>query len=164
MAGSAARTGGSKSAAKSSGRTRSASRSGSSRATSRGSAGRSGTSRRQGASRDESSDRPVGGVPSAVGTVVRKARAPVLAASTATVGILLGRRLMPKRKTVLGIPLPRNGLNGLVASNGINLKSMGKRIGSAGRQITKASEQLGKLSEDVERVGKTAQRVGDRLS
>jgi hypothetical protein len=79
-------------------------------------------------------------------------------------GVLLKRRLAPKRHRVLGVPLPPVRLDGLIPSDGLDLKRIGKQVNKAGKRAVTASHQLSKLSDDVERVGKTAQKLGDSLS
>jgi hypothetical protein len=105
-------------------------------------------------------------------------------------GLLLGRKLMPKRRKVLGVPVPRlgldelipsggldlkpvaksvskarkRGLDGLIPSGGLDVKSMAKTISKAGKRVTKAGEQMSQLSGDVQRAGQTAQRVADTIN
>jgi hypothetical protein len=86
------------------------------------------------------------------------------AAAALAGGVLLKRQLAPKQRKVLGVPVPRPRLNGLVPSGGLDMKPIAKGISSAGKRASKTSMQLSKLSDDVERVGKTAQKVGDTLS
>jgi hypothetical protein len=108
-----------------------------------------------------------------VTTTAKKARVPVIAGGAAAAaaavagGALLKRQLMPKRRKVLGVTLPKAPkLNGVMPSNGLDLslKPVAKQISKAGKRAASTSQQLHKLSDDVERVGKTAQKVGDSLS
>ena len=105
----------------------------------------------------------------AVTTGARKARLPAIAGGAAAAaaavagGKLLKRQLAPKRRKVLGVPVPRPNVDGLF-SGGLDLKPVAKGIASAGKRAAKTSQQLRKLSDDVEQVGKTAQKVGDSLS
>jgi len=106
-----------------------------------------------------------------VTATAKKANVPAIAGGTAAAaaavagGALLMRQLMPKRRKVLGVALPKTPkLNGMVPSGGIDLKPVAKQISKAGKRAASTSEQLHKLSDDVERVGKTAQKVGDSLS
>jgi hypothetical protein len=101
----------------------------------------------------------------------KKARVPVVAGGAAAAaaavagGALLKRQLVPKRRKVLGVTLPKAPkLNGVMPSNGLDLKPVAKQISKAGKRAASTSQQLHKLSDDVERVGKTAQKVGDSLS
>jgi len=104
-----------------------------------------------------------------VTTGARRARVPAIAGGAAAAaaavagGALLKRRLAPKRRKVLGVPVPRPNIDGLL-SGGLDLKPVAKGIASAGKRAAKTSQQLRKLSDDVEQVGKTAQKVGDSLS
>jgi hypothetical protein len=103
-----------------------------------------------------------------IGGAARQVRGPVLVtgATAAAVagGALLKQQLAPKRRKVLGVPLPRPHLNGFDPSHPLELKPIGKRVTKAGKRVVKTSQQLAKLSDEVERVGKTAQKVGDSLS
>jgi hypothetical protein len=58
------------------------------------------------------------------------------------------RVLAPRRKTVLGVPVPREG---------VGLKPMAKEIQKAGRQ-------LGRLADEVAKARQQAKQVGDALS
>lgn len=143
-------------------RSKAAGRSGFSRTTSASSRSRtSAPARRKGASASNGSGalQKVTGI---VGTATRKAKVPVIAggATAAAVagGALLIRQLTPKRRKVLGVPLPAPKLDG------IGLKPIAKQISKAGKRATSTSEQLAKLSGDVQRVGKTAEKMGDSLS
>ncbi|HMI72129.1 MAG TPA: hypothetical protein VK510_19180, partial [Solirubrobacteraceae bacterium] len=78
-------------------------------------------------------------------------------------GALLKRQLTPKRRKVLGVPLPSPKIDG-VFSGGLDLKPVAKGIAKAGKRVASTSQQVSKLSDDVEQVGKTAQKVGDSLS
>ena len=91
---------------------------------------------------------------------------PVLAGAAAAAvagGALVKRQLAPKRRKVLGVPVPRPKMDGLL-SGGLDLKPVAKGIANAGKRAATTSQQLRKLSDDVEQVGKTAKKVGDSLS
>jgi len=107
-------------------------------------------------------------VATTVGGAVRKARVPALATGATAVavagGALLKRQLTPKRRKILGVPVPSPHLNGSVPSPRLDVKPIAKGISNAGKRATKTSKQLAKLSDDVERVGKSAQKVGDSLT
>ena len=98
-----------------------------------------------------------------IGGAARQVRGPVLVTG-ATAAAVVKRQLAPKRRKVLGVPLPRPHLNGFDPSHPLELKPIGKRVTKAGKRVVKTSQQLAKLSDEVERVGKTAQKVGDSLS
>jgi hypothetical protein len=104
-----------------------------------------------------------------VTTTVRKARVPVLAGGAAAAaaavagGALLKRQLATKHRKVLGVPVPRPNIDGLL-SGGIDLKPVAKGIANAGKRVAKTSREVSKLSDEVEQVGKSAQKVGDSLS
>jgi hypothetical protein len=107
-------------------------------------------------------------VTSALAGATRKARVPVLAGGAAAAavagGALLKRQIRPRRRTVLGMSLPRPHLDGLVPSGRIDLKPVAKQVSNAGKAVTATSQQLAKLSGDAERLGKSAQKFGDSLS
>jgi hypothetical protein len=110
-------------------------------------------------------------VTDAVTTTARKAKIPAIAGGAAAAaaavagGALLKRQLVPKRRKVLGVKLPKAPkLDGVLPSGGLDLKPVATQISKAGKRAASTSEQLHKLSDDVERVGKTAQKVGDSLS
>jgi septal ring factor EnvC (AmiA/AmiB activator) len=107
-------------------------------------------------------------VTTTLGGAARKARVPALAAGATAMTVagaaLLRRQLAPKRRKVLGVPMPTPHLDGVVPSQAPDLKSIARGISQTGKRVAKAGQQLSKLSDDVERVGKTAQKTGDSLS
>ena len=108
----------------------------------------------------------LGKVTGGVTTTARRVRVPVLAGAAAAAvagGALVKRQLAPKRRKVLGVPVPRPKVDGLL-SGGLDLTPVAKGIANAGKRAAKTSQQLRKLSDDVEQAGKTAQKVGDSLS
>ena len=98
--------------------------------------------------------RPNGAVSAAadtIGSAARKASAPVLAGGAAAAalvgGIVLGKRVLGPRRTVLGIPVRK----------GLGLQPMAKEVHKAGKQI-------GRLTDELAQARKQAQKVGDALS
>lgn len=111
---------------------------------------------RSSASRSTDNGNSAGGavsqVTDTIGSVAQKASTPIVAGGAAAVGVLggivLGKRVLGPRRTVLGIPVPRNGLS---------LKPVAKEVG-------KASKQIGRLSDELAQARKQAKKVGDALS
>ena len=60
-----------------------------------------------------------------------------------------------KRKTVLGVPVPRS------LKSGVDVKSMAKTVGAASQRVAKTSKSV---SKDIERAGDKAERIGKILS
>ena len=100
------------------------------------------------------SDGVVGGVKGAVG----KVRGPAVAIGATALGVAGGLVLRgrQRRKTVLGIQVPRN-----VSLSNVDLKSVAKTIGKASAQFGETSKSV---SRDIERVGDQAERIGKMLS
>jgi uncharacterized protein YjbJ (UPF0337 family) len=99
-----------------------------------------------------------------VGTIkdaAGKLSGPAVAVGAATAGIVGGVILKsrPRRKKVLGIPVPR-----AIAKSGLpdlDVKAAAKAVGKASKQFGQTSKNV---SKDIERVGDQAERVGKILS
>lgn len=75
-------------------------------------------------------------------------------------GILLGHRLVPQRRKVLGVRLGKGAFTG----HGFDLKPTAKQVSNAGKRMTSVSGQLIRFGDDLQSVGRAAQRVGDSFS
>jgi hypothetical protein len=64
-------------------------------------------------------------------------------------------RSRTRRKTVLGVPLPRSIASPSVSD--LDLRSVAKSVGKASKQFGKTSKGV---SKDIERVGDQAERIG----
>ncbi len=86
-----------------------------------------------------------------IGSAARKAGTPALAGGAAAAGlvsgIVLGKRALGPRRTVLGIPVRK----------GLGLQPMAKEVHKAGKQI-------GRLTDELAQARKQAKKVGDALS
>ena len=94
----------------------------------------------------------VSAVTDTIGSAAQKASTPIVAGGAAAAGLLggmvLGKRVLGPRRTVLGIPVPRKGLS---------LQPVAKEVGKAGKQI-------GRLTDELAQARKQAKKVGDALS
>jgi hypothetical protein len=85
-----------------------------------------------------------------------KVKGPAVAAGAAAAGVagglLLNGRL--KRKTVLGVPVPR------ALTKGVDVKSIAKTVGEASQSIAKTTKIV---SKDLEQAGDQAERIGKIL-
>jgi hypothetical protein len=88
-----------------------------------------------------------------------KAAAPAAAVGAAAVGIAGGIALKSRtrRKTVLGVKLPRSIGKSLPD---IDAKSIAKSVGQASKQFAKTTKGV---SKDLERAGDQAERIGKIL-
>jgi hypothetical protein len=96
-----------------------------------------------------------------VGGPVRKVSGPALTVGAAAAGLaggllLRGRR---RRKTVLGVPVPRS--IGRRHLSDFDMKSIAKTVGEASQSFAKTSKTV---SQDIERAGDQAERIGKILS
>jgi hypothetical protein len=93
----------------------------------------------------------VSAVTDTIGSAARKASTPILAGGAAAAGLVggmvIGKRVLGPRRTVLGIPVRK----------GLGLEPMAKEVGKAGRQIAR-------LTEELAQARKQAKKVGDALS
>jgi hypothetical protein len=149
--------------------TKTASRKSSGRASTNGGAKRSqsksrsnsrATTKRRTTSSSKQRARPVSGVDKAVGTakdVGAKAKAPALAIGAGAAGLAGGLVLTrrTRRKTVLGVPVPRS------LRPGVDVKSIAKTVGQTSQRVAKTSKAV---SRDIERAGDKAERIGKILS
>jgi hypothetical protein len=87
-----------------------------------------------------------------------KAKGPAVAVGATAVGVAGGMVLRDRmrRKTVLGIPLPRP--KGMPSDR--DVRSVAKSIGKASKQFGQATKSV---SKDMERVGDQAERFGKLL-
>lgn len=114
---------------------------------------RSGGSRsaRSTSSNGSSPNGAVSAVTDTIGSVTRKASTPILAGGAAAAGLVggmvLGKRVLGPRRTVLGIPVRK----------GLGLQPMAKEVGKAGKQI-------GRLTDELAQARKQAKKVGNALS
>ena len=86
-----------------------------------------------------------------------KVKGPAVAAGAAAAGVagglLLNGRL--KRKTVLGVPVPR-----ALSKSHLDVKSIAKTVGEASQTFAKTSKTV---SKDLEHAGDQAERIGKIL-
>jgi hypothetical protein len=99
------------------------------------------------------------GVVDTVKGAAGKAAAPAAAIGAAAVGIADGIALKARtrRKTVLGVKMPRSFGKGL---SDIDPKSIAKTVGQASKQFAKTTKGV---SKDLERAGDQAERIGKIL-
>jgi hypothetical protein len=87
-----------------------------------------------------------------LGSAAQKASTPLVAGGAAAAGLVgglvLGKRVLGPRRTVLGVPIARRGLS---------LKPVAREVGKAGKQI-------GRLTDELTQARKQAKKVGDALS
>ena len=92
---------------------------------------------------------PLESVTETIGSAATKVRGPFLAGGAAAAGaiggIVLGSRMLRRRKKVLGIPVPRDG---------IGLKPLAKEVRKAGKQIERMADEVGKARVQAQKVGK----------
>jgi hypothetical protein len=105
------------------------------------------------------SNRSNGRVPDAVKRVASKAKAPAVAVGAAAAGVAGGLVLKNRmrRKTVLGVPVPRALTKGI---SDLDPKSVAKTVGQVSKQFAKTSKSV---SKDLERAGDQAERIGKIL-
>jgi hypothetical protein len=138
---------GTRSTAKASGTTR----------TARNSSAKSNGAKSQTATRASSNGRA--GADGATGTikgVASKAAGPAVAVGAAAVGVAGGLliRSRTRRKTVLGVPVPKRLPT-------VDPKAIAKSVGSASKRFAKTSKSV---SKDIERAGDQAEKIGKILS
>jgi len=96
-----------------------------------------------------------------VKTAAGKARGPALAvgaAAAAGVAGALALKNRPRRKKVLGVPVPRSISKPSLPV--LDVKSMAKSAGKASKRVGQTSKSV---SKDIERVGDQAERIGKIL-
>ncbi len=96
-----------------------------------------------------------GGVTETMKNAAIKARVPAVALGAVAAGVAGGVALRShtRRRTVLGVPIPR--------SLAIDPRTVAKTVGHASRQFAKTSKSV---SRDIERAGEQAERIGKILS
>jgi 1-aminocyclopropane-1-carboxylate deaminase/D-cysteine desulfhydrase-like pyridoxal-dependent ACC family enzyme len=87
-----------------------------------------------------------------IGSAAQKASTPIIAGGAAAAGLIggmvLGRRVLGPRRTVLGIPVSRKGLS----------------LQPVVKEVQKAGLQLGRLTDELAQARKQAKKVGNALS
>jgi hypothetical protein len=91
--------------------------------------------------------------------VANTAKGPAVAVGAAAAGVAGGLilRARTRRKTVLGMTVPRSLGKGL---SGLDAKSVAKSVGHASKRFAKTSKSV---SKDLERAGDQAERIGKIL-
>ena len=121
-----------------------------------------GTKRSAGASRSSAPARSSSngngnghGIVESVKNVADKAKGPAIAVGAAAAGIAGGIALKGRgrRKTVLGVPMPKH-------LPSVDAKSLAKSVGEASANFAKTSKSV---SKDIERAGDQAERIGKIL-
>jgi hypothetical protein len=97
-------------------------------------------------------------VTGAIKEVATRVKAPAVAAGAAAAGVagglvLRGRK---RRRTVLGISVPRSLSRGL----DLDPKAVAKTVGSASKRFAKSSKSM---SKELERAGEQAEKIGKIL-
>jgi hypothetical protein len=91
--------------------------------------------------------------------VAGKAAGPAIAVGAAAAGVAGGILLKSRRrrKTVLGVPVPRSLGKGMPE---LDPKSVAKTVGEASKRFAKTTKSV---SKDLERAGDQAERIGKIL-
>src|SRR5688572_2676925 len=99
------------------------------------------------------------GVPATIKQVANTAKRPAIAVGAAAAGVAGGLvlRSRTRRKTVLGLTVPRSIGKSL---SGLDAKSVAKTVGQASKQFAKTTKNV---SKDLERAGDQAERIGKIL-
>jgi hypothetical protein len=92
--------------------------------------------------------------------VASKAKGPAIAAGATAAGVAgvaggIMLRNKTRRRSVLGVPVPRS-----ISRPEIDVKSMAKSVGKASKQFGQTTKAV---SKDIERVGDQAERIGKIL-
>jgi hypothetical protein len=92
--------------------------------------------------------------------VASKAKGPAVAVGATAIGVAGGMLLRGRmrRRTVLGVPVPRPLGKGSIPE--IDVKSLAKTLGKASKSFGETSKNI---SKDIERVGEQAERIGKIL-
>ena len=95
------------------------------------------------------------GITDTVKNVATKAKGPAVAVGAAAAGVAGGLviRSRTRRKTILGVPVPRHLPT-------VDPQAILKSVGSASKQFAKTSKSV---SKDIERAGDQAERIGKIL-
>ena len=87
-----------------------------------------------------------------IGSAAQKASTPIIAGGAAAAGLIggmvLGKRVLGPRRTVLGIPVARKGLS----------------LQPVAKEMQKAGQQIGRLTDELAQARKQAKKVGSALS
>jgi hypothetical protein len=96
------------------------------------------------------------GVTGTIKDAANKATGPAIAVGAAAVGVAGGLLIKSRtrRKTVLGVPLPKRLPT-------VDPKAIAKSVGSASKRFAKTSKSV---SKDIERAGDQAEKIGKILS
>jgi hypothetical protein len=96
-----------------------------------------------------------GGIADTIKDVASKAKGPAVAVGAAAAGVAGGLviRNRTRRKTVLGVPLPKHLPT-------VDPQAIVKSVGQASKQFAKTSKSV---SKDIERAGDQAERIGKIL-
>ena len=109
-------------------------------------------SRPSSSSNGSSANGAVSAVTDTIGSAAQKATTPLIAGGAAAAGLIggmvLGKRVLGPRRTVLGIPVSRKGLS----------------LQPVAKEVQKAGEQLGRLTDELAQARKQAKKVGNALS
>jgi hypothetical protein len=99
------------------------------------------------------------GVPATIKQVANTAKRPAIAVGAAAAGVAGGLvlRSRTRRRTVLGVTVPRSIGKTL---SGIDAKSVAKTVGQASKRFAKTTKNV---SKDLERAGDQAERIGKIL-
>ena len=110
------------------------------------------TTPRSRSSNGSSANGAVSAVTDTIGSAAQKATTPLIAGGAAAAGLIggmvLGKRVLGPRRTVLGIPVSRKGLS----------------LQPVAKEVQKAGEQLGRLTDELAQARKQAKKVGNALS
>jgi RNA polymerase primary sigma factor len=100
-----------------------------------------------------------GGLSATVKHAASKAKGPAVAIGAAAAGVAGGLALKSRqrRKTVLGVPVPRALGKGMPD---LDPKAIAKSVGQASKQFAKTTKNV---SKDLERAGDQAERIGKIL-
>jgi hypothetical protein len=119
---------------------------------SRAASSRSSSRTMSGSSNGSSANGAVSAVTGSIGSAAQKATTPLVAGGAAAAGLIggmvLGRRVLGPRRTVLGIPVSRKGLS----------------LQPVAKEVHKAGKQIGRLTDELAQARKQAKKVGSALS
>ena len=109
-------------------------------------------SRSSSSSNGHSANGAVSAVTDTIGSAAHRASTPIVAGGAAAAGLIggmvLGKRVLGPRRTVLGIPIARKGLS----------------LRPVAKEMQKAGQQIGRLTDELAQARKQAKKVGNALS
>jgi hypothetical protein len=109
-------------------------------------------SRSSSSSNGHSANGAVSAVTDTIGSAAHRASTPIVAGGAAAAGLIggmvLGKRVLGPRRTVLGIPVSRKGLS----------------LQPVAKEVQKAGQQIGRLTDELAQARKQAKKVGNALS